>query len=77
MPKQSVTIVLPTFEEAESLPSLIAAIEVVRDDSMLDLSLLIVDDNSNDGTESLFTSFYSSTLNIFSSSSKFITPGNN
>ena len=53
MPKQSVTIVLPTFEEAESLPSLIAAIEVVRDDSMLDLSLLIVDDNSNDGTESL------------------------
>ena len=53
MPKQSVTIVLPTFEEAESLPSLISAIEVVRNDSIPDLSLLIVDDNSNDGTEAL------------------------
>ena len=53
MSKQSVTIVLPTFEEVESLPSLITAIEVVRNESLPDLSLLIVDDNSNDGTESL------------------------
>ena len=42
-----------------------------------DVEIVVTDDNSNDGTESLFTSFYSSTLNIFSSSSKFITPGNN
>lgn len=53
MPKQSVTIVLPTYEEVESLPSLIEAIEVVRNESIPDLLLLIVDDNSNDGTESL------------------------
>ncbi len=53
MTKQSVTIVLPTFEEVESLPSLITAIEEVRSESLQGLLLLIVDDNSNDGTESL------------------------
>ena len=53
MLKQTVTIVLPTYEEVESLPSLIAAIETIRVDDLSDLSLLIVDDNSNDGTESL------------------------
>ena len=53
MSNPSVTIVLPTFEEVESLPSLISAIEAVRNESLPDLSLLIVDDNSNDGTESL------------------------
>ena len=51
--KKTVTIVLPTYEEAESLPSLIAAIDTIRVDDLADLSLLIVDDNSNDGTESL------------------------
>ena len=53
MSNRSVTIVLPTFEEVESLPSLISAIESMRNDALPDLSLLIVDDNSNDGTESL------------------------
>lgn len=53
MPKRSVTIVLPTFKEVESLPSLITAIEEIRNGDLSDLSLLIVDDNSDDGTSSL------------------------
>lgn len=57
MSNPSVTIVLPTFEEVESLPSLISAIEAVRSEVLPDLELLIVDDYSNDGTESLIEKF--------------------
>jgi len=53
MSQRSLTIVLPTYEEVESLPSLICAIEEVRKSELPNLSIIIVDDNSNDGTESL------------------------
>ncbi|MAI67377.1 MAG: hypothetical protein CMJ26_05825 [Phycisphaerae bacterium] len=53
MASTSVTVVLPTFEEFDSLPSLIEALLVVRETVFEHLQLIIVDDNSNDGTEQL------------------------
>ena len=41
-----ITIVLPTYNEAENLPNLVSALFSLP----LDLSLLVVDDNSPDGT---------------------------
>ncbi|HEU0293705.1 MAG TPA: polyprenol monophosphomannose synthase [Anaerolineales bacterium] len=41
-----ITIVLPTFNEAENLPKLVSALFVLP----LDLHVLVVDDNSPDGT---------------------------
>jgi dolichol-phosphate mannosyltransferase len=49
----SVTVVLPTYKEFESLPSLIEKVEVVRDETYPDLKLIVVDDDSDDGTEQL------------------------
>lgn len=46
-----VSVVVPTYREADNLPVLIDRLEAVRDDAPWDLELLIVDDNSNDGTE--------------------------
>ena len=40
------TIILPTYNEAENLPGLVSALFALP----LDLHLLIVDDNSPDGT---------------------------
>lgn len=42
----NITIVLPTYNEAENLPQLVSALFLLP----LDLSLLVVDDNSPDGT---------------------------
>jgi dolichol-phosphate mannosyltransferase len=42
-------VVLPTYNEAESLPKIVSALFLLP----LDLSLLVVDDNSPDGTGSL------------------------
>jgi dolichol-phosphate mannosyltransferase len=53
MCQKSVTVVLPTYQEFDSLPSLIEALLQVRDEALPNLQLIIVDDNSNDGTESL------------------------
>ena len=41
-----ITIVLPTYNEAENLPKLVSALLLLP----LDLSILVVDDNSPDGT---------------------------
>src|SRR5919108_6646047 len=41
-----ITIVLPTYNEAENLPKLVSALFSLP----LDLSILVVDDNSPDGT---------------------------
>jgi dolichol-phosphate mannosyltransferase len=41
-----ITIVLPTYNEAENLPKLVSALLLIP----LDLSILVVDDNSSDGT---------------------------
>jgi dolichol-phosphate mannosyltransferase len=46
-----VTVVVPTFRERENLPALIGGLKALR--AQLDLGVLLVDDNSNDGTEEL------------------------
>jgi dolichol-phosphate mannosyltransferase len=48
-----ISIVVPTFREAESLPLLIDRIALLKENSGLELELLIIDDDSRDGTEAL------------------------
>lgn len=55
MQQETVTIILPTYEEVDSLPSLIDAIAEVKKQTLANLQLIIVDDNSDDGTESLIS----------------------
>ncbi len=50
MIQESVTIILPTYKEADSLPSLIDKIEQIKKASIKQLKLIIVDDDSQDGT---------------------------
>jgi dolichol-phosphate mannosyltransferase len=48
-----VTVVVPTYKEAENLPHLISRLAKVREEHGLDLDVLIMDDNSRDGSEEL------------------------
>ena len=48
-----VSIIVPTYREVESLPHLIERIAKLRSESGLDLELLVVDDDSGDGTAEL------------------------
>ena len=50
------SVVVPTYREAENLPWLIDRIAKVRDECGLDLELLIIDDDSRDGTVELIAS---------------------
>ena len=45
-----VTIVVPTYKEAESLPYLIDRVSRLRSEQNLDLELMIMDDQSDDGS---------------------------
>lgn len=47
---RSVSVIVPTYCEAENLPHLIEGIEEVKNQHGLTLELLIMDDNSPDGT---------------------------
>jgi dolichol-phosphate mannosyltransferase len=47
------TIVVPTYKEAENLPHLIDRVAKVRESSGLDIDMLIMDDNSRDGSAEL------------------------
>ncbi len=53
MNQVAVTVVLPTYQEFESLPSLVEVLREVRTSTLPNLQLIIVDDNSDDGTEQL------------------------
>ena len=44
------SLIIPTYNEAENLPLLVAEIEQAIDRSWLDLEYIVVDDNSPDGT---------------------------
>ncbi len=46
----SVSVIVPTYREAENLPTLIERLEKVRHAGELDLELLIMDDDSDDGS---------------------------
>jgi dolichol-phosphate mannosyltransferase len=48
-----VTVVVPTYKEAENLPHLIGRLGKVRQEHGLDLDVLIMDDNSQDGSAEL------------------------
>ena len=48
-----VTVVVPTYKEAENLPHLIDRLAKVREDHGLDLDVLIMDDDSRDGSAEL------------------------
>jgi len=47
----SISIIVPTYREAENLPELIERIEQLCSGAGLDVELLIMDDDSRDGTE--------------------------
>ena len=44
------TVIIPTYNEAENLPKLVSALFALP---LTDLNLLVVDDNSPDGTGAL------------------------
>jgi dolichol-phosphate mannosyltransferase len=48
-----VTVVVPTYKEVENLPHLITRLGKVREEHGLDLDVLIMDDNSQDGSAEL------------------------
>jgi dolichol-phosphate mannosyltransferase len=52
----SISIVVPTFREVEALPELIERVGALRTATSSVLELLIVDDDSKDGTEELLRS---------------------
>lgn len=49
----SVSVIVPTYQEADNIPLLVDRIAQVRDQQNLDLELLIMDDDSRDGTEAV------------------------
>ena len=54
--KRSVSVIVPTYKEVENLPLLTERLEEVRQKHHLSLELLIIDDDSQDGTEELVSS---------------------
>jgi dolichol-phosphate mannosyltransferase len=46
-----VSIIVPTYKEAENIPVLIGRLNALRESYSLDLEVLIMDDNSRDGTD--------------------------
>ncbi|MCC7146931.1 MAG: glycosyltransferase family 2 protein [Phycisphaeraceae bacterium] len=50
---RDVSVVVPTYHEAVNLPHLIQRLEALRTEQQLDLELILVDDDSRDGTEEL------------------------
>jgi len=61
----SISIVVPTFREADSLPALIERIARLRQQTGLVLELLIIDDDSQDGTEALIAARSEPWLKLF------------
>lgn len=48
-----ISVIVPTYKEAENLPLLLDRLSDLRRNNNMDLELLIVDDDSRDGTEEL------------------------
>ena len=51
-----ITVVIPTYREVDSIPHLIARLERLRESSGLDIEVLLMDDDSRDGSEELVAS---------------------
>ncbi|MEO1337482.1 MAG: polyprenol monophosphomannose synthase, partial [Myxococcota bacterium] len=56
-PGRSVSIIVPTFREAENLPLLLARIDQVRTTHDLDVEVLVMDDDSQDGSVNAIEKF--------------------
>jgi dolichol-phosphate mannosyltransferase len=52
-PARTVTVVVPTFREVENLPELLERLGAVRDGAGIDLDVLLMDDDSRDGSADL------------------------
>src|SRR5579863_7087608 len=52
----SVTVIVPTFREVENIPNLVERLRLVREGCGLNLSLLLMDDDSGDGSEAVVAS---------------------
>ncbi|HWH83095.1 MAG TPA: glycosyltransferase family 2 protein [Burkholderiaceae bacterium] len=52
-PFPSVTVVVPTYQEVQNIPHLVARLAALRSSAGLDLDVLLMDDNSRDGSEEL------------------------
>jgi dolichol-phosphate mannosyltransferase len=63
--RPSVTIVVPTYREAENIPHLVRRLAAVRDAGQLDLELFIMDDDSRDGTEEVVRSLEAPWVRLF------------
>jgi len=48
---RSLTVVVPTYREAESIPHLVARLQALRESEGIDLDVLFMDDDSRDGSE--------------------------
>ena len=48
-----VSVVVPTYREAASIPDLVARLDEVRQQAGLEMELLLMDDDSRDGTDSV------------------------
>ena len=48
--RPSITVVVPTYREAENIPHLVARVAAVREREGLELELLLMDDDSEDGS---------------------------
>lgn len=55
-PPSSVAVIVPTYREVENLPHLVERLRLVRERSGLALELLLMDDDSRDGSEELVRS---------------------
>lgn len=63
--KPFVSVIVPTYKERENLPELIERIGKVREQEKLPLELIIVDDDSKDGSEEYVNSLSYSWCRIF------------
>ncbi|MDH5571314.1 MAG: glycosyltransferase, partial [Gammaproteobacteria bacterium] len=60
----TVSVIVPTYKERDNLNELIERIESVKDKYKYELELLIMDDNSSDGSEELVISMNKDWVNF-------------
>ncbi|MEE8117595.1 MAG: glycosyltransferase, partial [Gemmatimonadales bacterium] len=66
----SVSVIVPTYQEAENIADLVGRIEAVRDEHNLELDLLILDDPSDDGTARIVADLAKPWVRLISRSGK-------
>lgn len=60
-----ISVIVPTYREAENLPFLIGRLADLRHNNKMDLELLIMDDDSRDGTEELIAGLGETWIRLF------------